>query len=226
MAGIIGIRAEDMEQVDALQRARADWPKGLPLIRPSVRAPVLVRKDGQTVHVPARFGFTRRFASFNAREDRLATSPFWRRFFGTSHGIAALSYVVEWVTDKAHGRRPFLIQRADGKLILAPALVGPHQDAKDEMGFAICTTTPNKFFARFHDRMIGQCTPELMERWLEPGGVDLDDLRKCIHRPPDDELVAVPATPELSKRKAGDWSPIQAIGEPLTWADLRKAPPR
>lgn len=39
MAGLVGIRAEDMDQVDALRRAKLDWPQGLPFIRPSVRAP-------------------------------------------------------------------------------------------------------------------------------------------------------------------------------------------
>ena len=94
MAGLVGIRAEDMEQVDALQRAKLEWPQGLPLIRPTVRAPVLVWKEGMVDFVPARFGFSRRFMSFNARSENLTESKLWKRFFGKHHAVACLSYVV------------------------------------------------------------------------------------------------------------------------------------
>ncbi len=225
MAGIIGLRAEDMEQVDALQRARLEWPNGLPLIRPHVLAPVLVKKGDETVHVPARFGFTRRFASFNAREDKLTTSPFWRKMFGRSHGIVPLSYVVEWL-EEGDERRPYLLQRADGQPMMAPALVGPYHDREGETGFAICTTRPNRFFAHFHDRMIGQCTPPLVDRWLSPQGKPEAELLECVHVPDDRELVAVPASPTLQKRQKGDWSPLQTIGLPITWDQLKPRIPR
>lgn len=220
MAGLVGIRAEDMEQVDALRRARIDWPQGLPFIRPHVMAPVLVSKDDEVVHVAARFGFTRKFASFNARDDKLTTSPFWRSMFGRSHCIVPLSYVVEWVTEGGE-KQPYLIQRADGKLMMAPGLVGRYQDKEGETGFAICTRQPNRFFARFHDRMIGQCTSQLMERWLRPSLDGKERLLACIAAPEEDELVAVPASPDIQKRRAGDWSPVKTIGAPMGWKELR-----
>jgi len=70
MAGLVGIRAEDMEQVDALRRAKLEWPQGLPFIRPSVRAPVLVAADKGLDYKVARFGFSRRFMSFVAKTAR------------------------------------------------------------------------------------------------------------------------------------------------------------
>lgn len=221
MAGIVGLRAEDMEQVDALQRARIDWPQGLPFVRPHVLAPVLVRGEDGLVAQAARFGFTSRFASFNARDDRIQSSPFWKGFFGRSHGIVPLSYVVEWIPGPAGEKMPYLIQRADGGLLLAPAFVGPYRDRTGETGFALCTRAPNRFFARFHDRMIGQCTAQLMKRWLEPEGQSPQALLECIHAPRDEELVAVPASPEIQKRQKGDWSPLRTIGAPLSWADLQ-----
>lgn len=222
MAGIVGIRAEDMEQVDALQKARIDWPKGLPMIRPHVMAPVLVRRGKETLHVPARFGFTRKFGSFNARSENLSSSPFWRGMFGKSHGVFAFSYVVEWVTDATVGKQPYLIQRADGRLLFAPALVGPYKDKAGETGFALCTREPNRFVGFFHDRMVGLCTPDLMDRWLEPEGHDPKELLECVAAPPDDELVAVPASPDIQLRKKGDWSPLKSAGAPLRWADVQR----
>jgi putative SOS response-associated peptidase YedK len=222
MAGIIGLRAEDMEQVDALQRARLDWPDGLPMIRPHVLAPVIVRTDDALDAMPARFGFSRRFASFNARSDRLTTGRMWKSMFGKSHGIVPVSYVVEWVNDE-DGKTPYLIQRADGRPMMAPALVGPYHEDRKQKAFAICTREPNPFFKRFHDRMIGQCTPKQMDAWLAPEGHEPDDLLACIAAPPNDELVAVPTTPQITKRKAGDWSPLEATGDPLTWNDLKRS---
>jgi putative SOS response-associated peptidase YedK len=219
MAGIIGIRAEDMDQVDALQRARLDFPNGLPMVRHSVRSLVLVQREGGLVAQPAKFGFTSAFSSFNARVEKLATSPFWKSMFGKEHGIAPLSYVIEWI-ETGGVRQPYLIQRADGKLIMAPALVSHSRDEKKEPAFAICTRTPNRFFGYFHDRMVGVCTPELMKRWLDPKGRTPEELAECVGAPNDDELVAVPASPEIQKRQRGDWSPLKTIGAPVTWKDV------
>jgi putative SOS response-associated peptidase YedK len=219
MAGIVGIRAEDMEQVDALQRARLEFPNGFPMVRPSVRTLVLVQEDGRLVAKPARFGFTNAFASFNARVDKLATSPFWKSMFGKEHGIAPLSYVIEWM-ERDGVRQPYLIQRADGRLIMAPALVGHSRDEKKEPAFAIVTRDPNRFFGFFHPRMVGHCTPELMETWLHPSRHSAAELAECVAAPRDDELVAVPASPEIQKRVKGDWSALKTVGPPITWKDV------
>jgi putative SOS response-associated peptidase YedK len=219
MAGIIGLRAEDMEQVDALKRARLEWPHGAPMVRPSVKAPVLVKKDGALESVNARFGFAYRFPSMNARIEKLQEIPLWKNKFGRDHCIVPLSYVIEWV-EKGSERTPYLIQRADGKLWMAPALFGHHIEDKASAAFAICTREPNKFFGAFHDRMVGVATPELMERWLAPAEHSKAELLECIRAPPEDELVAVPTTPDITKRKMGDWGPLPAVGKPVTWKDV------
>lgn len=217
MAGIIGIRAEDMDQVDALKRAKLDWPFGLPMIRPSVKVPVLVKKGKDLEAVTAKFGFSNRFPSMNARVEKLQESPLWKGKFGKAHCIVPLSYVIEWVV-KDGVRTPYLIQRRDHKLWMAPALFGHHIEAKESTAFAICTREPNRFFATFHDRMIGACTPELMERWLAPEGKSPKELLECIRAPEDDELEAQPTTPEITKRKAGDWSALPNRGKPVVWS--------
>lgn len=222
MAGLVGIRAEDMEQVDALRRLRPDYPDGFPLIRPHVQAPVLVVRDEEIVAELARFGFSRRFSSFNAREDKLSTGRLWSSMFGRSHAIMPVSYVVEWVDDE-RGKRPFLIQREDGKPMMVPALSGRYHEDRDQRAFALVTREPNRFFGHFHDRMVAQCPPEGVDRWLSPEGATEKELRACLAAPGDDELVAVPADPGLTKRKAGDWSALHTVGEPLKWADLRGA---
>jgi putative SOS response-associated peptidase YedK len=213
-----------MEQVDALKRARLDWPDGLPFIRPSVRAPVLVATDAGIDFKVARFGMSKRFSSFNARDDKLTQSGLWKGMFGKSHAVVALSYVVEWVEKKGE-RTPYLIGRKDGGLLMAPALFGPHLDHKEERGFALCTRQPNRFFAHFHGRMVGVLTPSLMDRWMAPAGRTVEELMACVRAPDEDELVARRASSDIGKRKSGDWSAIKTEGEPLTFADLAQGPP-
>lgn len=222
MAGLVGIRAEDMEQVDALKRAKLDWPMGLPFIRPSVKVPLLLKKDDALDYVPARFGFTNKFASMNARDDKLLTSPLWKRFFGKSHGVVALSYFVEWVTENGQ-KQPYMMQRADGRLMMCPALAGHHFEEKQEHAFALCTITPNEFVRHYHDRMIADMTPRLMERWLAPEGETQEALLECLRVPANEEMVAVPTSPAITARKAGDWAALKATGEPVTWTHVKGA---
>ena len=220
MAGIIGLRAEDMDQVDALRRARPDFPGGLPMVRPHVRTLILVREKGEVVAKPARFGFSRRFSSINARVEKLSVSPLWRSMFGRNHGIVPISYVIEWI-ETGEDKQPYLVQRRDGRVILAPALFGPYHENKEELAFAICTREPNRFFAHFHERMVGMCPPPLMERWLGPEDVSKEELAACIAAPADEELEAVPTSDEITKRRAGDWSALPRVGPGLTWETLQ-----
>lgn len=225
MAGLVGIRAEDMEQVDALQRARLEFPQGLPFIRPSVRAPVLVKGDKGLDYRIARFGMSRRFMSFNSRSENLTESRLWKTMFGKRHAVATLSYVVEWIVEEGT-KTPYLIGRKDRKLMWTPALLGPNLDNKEELGFSICTRPPNQFFSHFHDRMVGVLTPELAEVWLSPEGRSEKELLACVRAPDEDELAAFMVKGNIAKRKSGDWSPVETQGKPLTSADLKKAPAR
>jgi putative SOS response-associated peptidase YedK len=223
MAGLVGIRAEDMEQVDALQRARLEWPQGLPFIRPSVRAPVLVKAGKGLDYKVARFGMSRRFMSFNARSENLTESRLWKTMFGKRHAVATLSYVVEWIAEGGV-KTPYLIGRKDGKLMWTPALLGPNLDNKEELGFSICTRSPNPFFSHFHDRMVGVMTPQLAEVWLTPEGRADKDLLECVRAPEEDELAAFKVKGDIAKRKSGDWSAVETQGEPVTVGDLK--PPK
>jgi putative SOS response-associated peptidase YedK len=127
--------------------------------------------------------------------------------------VVALSYVVEWIGSGA-AKEPVAIGRADGGLLFAPALVAPSGDHPGEKSFAICTRSPNAFFARFHDRMIGVLTPRLMETWLSPGGRERTELLSCIRAPAEDELVARRVLTDLKARRAGDWSALAIESDP------------
>lgn len=219
MAGLIGVTLKTLVEVDPLQRFKARWPEGLPIVRPMYHMPILFGAEGEPEWKDARFGISRTFSSFNARSENFGESRLWKSLFGKSHAAVALSYIVEW-RGEGKERVPYLISRADGKALWTPALTAPCFDDKSDVGFAICTRTPSKFFAHFHDRMVGVMTEELKERWLSPAASTLPELLECVRAPEDDELVAVRAVGELMKRKAEDLSPIKTQGPVLTMADL------
>lgn len=229
MAGLVGIHPKDivtmeamapLDGVDPERRIRTAIRDGLPIIKPMYHTPILMpRPAGGVAWRIARFGLSRRFSSFNARSENLLESRLWRTFFGKHHGVAALSYIVEW--QKEGGERlPYLISRADGGLLLTPALAAPCLDDKDDLGFAICTRTPSAFFGHFHDRMVGVLDKPSMERWLRPQELSPAKLLECVRKPDEDELVAWRGKGDLMKRDASDVSPIETVGKALKEADL------
>jgi putative SOS response-associated peptidase YedK len=219
----LGVAAQHIDLIDPKKELRKLWPKGLPIIRPMYHTPIFLPAPEGPQWKMARFGISRQFSSFNARSENLTVSRMWSRLFGKSHAVAPLSYIVEWKVEGGE-RIPYLILRKDGGLLMTPALAAPCFDKKSDLGFAICTREPNKFFENFHDRMVGVLTPDLMERWLDPASSTPEKLLECVRAPDDDELVAQRVKEEISKRKAEDLSPIAIVGKPLTMADLRGGP--
>jgi len=216
---LLGVLADHIDDIDPTRKLRELWPEGLPIIRPMYHTPIyLPEPKGKSVK-NARFGISRQFSSFNARSENFASSRMWKSLFGKSHGVAPLSYIIEWRQEEG-ARTPYLIGRKDGKLLLTPALVAPCFDDKSDLGFAIATREPNRFFANFHDRMVGVLTPDLMERWLNPGESTLPKLMECVRAPEEDELVARKATGDIGRKKADDLSPIATVGKPLTITDF------
>lgn len=221
MAGVIGLRGPDIEKRAMLHGYQVTFVDAdRPYVRPHTGLPVLtIRADGPDVHRHV-FGFTNRFASFNARADRLATSKMWGRMFGVDahHGVAPVSYILEWGDlGDGLGKRPWRIERADGAAMCVPALVGHHWEQKDADAFALVTVEPNRFVASFHDRMIGQLSDASVPVWLSPEDHDPQQLEACLAPPPDDELLAYPLAADTGKARHDDAAALEATGPPVTW---------
>ncbi|MGB0652637.1 MAG: SOS response-associated peptidase family protein [Thermoplasmatota archaeon] len=225
MAGVIGLRGPDIDKRDILQGYNVRFEDAdRPYVRPHTGLPVLtVGDEGPQVsrHV---FGFSRRFASFNARSEKLETGKMWSRMFAKEghHGVAPVSYILEWGDlDDGEGKRPFRIERADGAAMCVPALVGGYWEKKGEQAFSLVTIEPNAFVRTFHDRMIGQLSDDDVATWLAPQDHDVATLRACLAAPPDEELVAYPLKGDVGKAKFDDASAMEAVGPAVTWAAVK-----
>jgi putative SOS response-associated peptidase YedK len=222
VAGVIGLRGPDIGKRDALRGYKVEWKDAdRPMIRPHTGLPVLYVKDGAPVVERHVFGFSKEFTSFNARMDKLETGKMWSRMFAKSHGVAPVSYILEW-TDQGDGKKPYRIERADGAAMAVPALVGPYWENRSERAFALVTIEPNEFVGAFHDRMIGQLTDDGIDAWLRPQTQTPKQLYDLLRPPPNDELVAIPIKEDAGKAKFDDPSGLDAIGPPVRWADLKK----
>lgn len=225
MAGVIGLRGPDIEKRDALRGFKVTFEDAdRPYVRPHTGLPVLTIKEGTPDVHRHVFGFTHRFSSFNARSDRLESSKMWSKMFGKEghHGVAPVSYILEWGDlQDGEGKRPFRIERADGGAMCVPALVGHYWDKKDTDGFALVTIDPNRFVKTFHDRMIGQLADDRLDVWLRPGEHPRAALWDCLKAPPDEELVAYPLRHDVGKAKFDDEAALEAVGEAVTWDDIK-----
>lgn len=225
MAGVIGLRGPDIAKRDALRGYKVEFlDADRPYVRPHTGLPVLVLEEGVPKVQRHVFGFSRRFSSFNAREDRLADGKMWKPLFAHAghHGVAPVSYILEW-SDVTGTKTPYRIERADGAAMAVPALVGAYWEARDERAFALVTITPNRFVASFHDRMIGQLRDEDIAVWLHPEAHTEGELRACLAAPPDDELVAYPLRGDVGGARFDDTKALEAVGPALRWADVASA---
>jgi len=221
MAGVIGLRGPDIEKRDALRGYEVEWADAdRPYIRPHTGLPVLSIRDGKPVVERHVFGFARKFSSFNARKEKLEESPMWSKLFGKHHGVAPVSYILEWA-EAAGVKTPYRIERADGAAMAVPALVGPYWEDRSQRAFALVTIEPNAFVASFHDRMIGQLADDRIDVWLHPEAHPKPELLKCLAPPPNEELVAVPLKADVGKAKFDDASAMDAAGPPVTWQTLK-----
>jgi putative SOS response-associated peptidase YedK len=226
MAGVIGMRGHDIEKRDALRGYKVEWADAdRPVIRPHTGAPVLWLKDGVPTVGRHVFGFSKRFSSFNARDDKLTEGKMWKGMFGKAghHGVAPVSYILEWgdLGDGA-GKRPFRIERADGAAMAVPALVGGYWEQRDERAFALVTVEPNAFVRSFHDRMIAQLRDDQVEVWLRPDEHSTEALQSCLGSPSNDELVAYPLDGAVGGARFSDASALEAAGAPITWSNVQK----
>ncbi len=228
MAGVIGLRGPDVEKRDALRGYKVVFEDAdRPYVRPHTGLPVLTMVDGKPDVHRHVFGFTRRFSSFNARSEKLEESKMWSKMYGHEghHGVAPVSYILEW-GDIGRGKQPFRIERADGAAMCVPALVGHYWDESGADAFSLVTIEPNAFVKTFHDRMIGQLDDEMLDVWLRPEDHKPAEVRACLAAPPDDELVAIPIKHDAGKAKFDDAEALAAIGEPITWADVKGRKPK
>lgn len=127
----------------------------------------------------------------NARAEKVATTPAFRRAFSLHRCLIPADGFYEW-EPKERGRTPHWVYRADGFPMSFAGIWAAWRDpATDEWKrrFAILTTKAEGVISAIHDRMPVILPEEVWEPWLDR---DLTDPEQALDlvRPLDPDLIS------------------------------------
>lgn len=118
-----------------------------------------------------------KFKTFNARYDRLQSSPLWRKLYRSQRAIVPASAWYEWLGKQCYQLAPTGAAIAFGGLYqlyrfgdrLVPA-------------FAIITLPPHDRVRHIHDNSLPlMLRPQDYDAWLDPGFTHVDDFADLLH---------------------------------------------
>jgi putative SOS response-associated peptidase YedK len=169
----------------------------------------VVDRDGRRVIATRRWGLVPPWADdvrvgsrmINARAERVAEAPAFRKAFARRRCIVPADAFYEWRREPGRRPQPYCIARRDGERLamagLWEAWYGPGGtgDGPPVLTCAVVTTEASADVAGLHDRM-----PVLLPRrawadWLDPGvrdGAGLDALLALLRPAPAGLLAARP----------------------------------
>jgi putative SOS response-associated peptidase YedK len=162
------------------------------------------------------------YSTFNARLDRLASSPVWRSVFPKRRCLVPADGFFERVLEPgAPKKRPYYVRRRDRAPFCFAGLWSEWTDTTTGQvvtSFTIVTTERNALMARIgHDRMPCIVAPEHQGLWLDPSCLDRDLLVRAIERPvPGHTFDAVPVGHAVNFRDAHGPEVIEPVGPAVT----------
>lgn len=106
-------------------------------------------------------------AVINARGETLAEKPYFRSAAAKQRCIIPADGFYEWQLT-TNGKIPHYFHKKEGGLFSFAGVYDVVPGKKDELGFAIITTTPNSLVAKVHDRMPVILEDDAVEDWLNP----------------------------------------------------------
>ena len=176
-----------------------DWP-GEELaarynVAPTQVAPVVrARDDGGRAGAMLTWGLVPFWAKdisigqkmINARADGVASKPAFRAAFAKRRCLVPISGFYEW-QKLGDGKRkqPFIIERVDQQPFVLAGLWERWSKGDSPLEtFAIITTEPNALLEPIHDRMPVILDAGDFDRWLDPDGVEVEELQRLL-RPAD-----------------------------------------
>ncbi len=189
-------------------------------IRPTQDVVMIVNEDGRPVARPMRWGLIPSWAkadklprsTFNARDDRLASSGMWRGPFKRSRGIIPANGFFEW--KKTDGsKQPIYITPKEGEAFHFAALydswINEHGETIESC--AIITTAANDFMSSIHDRMPAILDEETVALWLDPATTEADNLQPVLGPAANEILQSHPVSTRVNSYKNDDSSLIVEV---------------
>ena len=144
-----------------------------------------------------------RFATFNARVERVESKPFFREPFRSKRCLIPVSGYYEW-EDTPQGKQPHYFTARDGSPVMTVAALWDewHDRANPAQPLRSCTmiiTRANDLVAEVHDRMPVLFRRDQIAGWLN-GEMGVRDLRPADN----DYLQRWPASKRVNSSRADD----------------------
>lgn len=135
----------------------------------------------------------------NARAESVATRPAFREAYQKRRCIVPADGFYEWTGPKSD-RQPLWFHRPGGGLLYLAGLYESWQPKPGEWQrtFTVVTTAANAMMAPIHDRMPVVLDPEAASLWMFPT-TPAERLRALLAPPPEDALVASPASKRVNR---------------------------
>ncbi len=171
-------------------------------VAPTQEMPVIEKHSPNSVHI-RKWGIKPGWANtflINAQSEKLATSKTWSKAFRESRCIIPATYFFEW-KKLSDGKQPYLFRLKNKKMFGFAGLVLTYHDdnKKEQHGFVIITTTPNKTMAEVHNRMPVILKREDEETWLNPDETEAENLLNLLNPYADSEMEAFPISSLVNK---------------------------
>lgn len=161
-------------------------------IFPRNYAPIILMRGGEKLMVPARyllrqpgnaaFMDDKLSGNYNARRDNL--TRFWRKEFGTTHAVMAITSFYENVVGPEGRNLVLHFNPREPSIMLIACLFAEWSDSRTGeklLSFAAVTDEPpNEIAAAGHDRMVIRLTRENVDRWLTPQGRSDEELQAIL----------------------------------------------
>jgi putative SOS response-associated peptidase YedK len=148
---------------------------------------------------------------FNARAETLATKASFRGAFAERRLVLPVDGFYEWGPGPAGRRQPSFFARADGAPV---ALAGLWELWRDPQApdpahawlrsCTVITTSAGPDMAGIHDRMPVVLEPADLDRWLETGAADTEELATLLAPSPGGTLVHHPVDPRVGNVRIDD----------------------
>ena len=200
----------DSPQVHALLELAGVKVDNLPTrynIAPTEPVPLLHQFESRTVLSSARWWLTPHwakqpdttYAMFNARWEKLNSSPAWKGPFRHHRGFVPASSFIEWKAD-SRGKQPYLVSLKDQAMAFAALWDLWEKEDSHILSCAIVTHESDERFWDVHQRMPLVLDPQAVQLWLSDGELDIDNP-KTLHIDQPFEVQAIDRSINGSRNK-------------------------
>jgi len=151
-------------------------------------------------------------STFNARQDRLASSGMWREPFKRSRGVVPANGFYEWKKTDGSKQPMYVTPKSDDIFRFAAVYdswINEHDETVESC--AIVTTGANEFMSSIHDRMPVILDEESIALWLDPATTHPDSLQPVLIPSPNDRLQARPVSTRVNSYKNDDPSLVTEV---------------